>query len=118
MAQIKIEDETVVIHLSRAEKFGAFHGDLQFPRAAVRAARVVDEPFAEIQGLRCPGTRVPRVMALGTWRQRGGGREFVAVYRGERGIVFEVDPNVSSYQRVILSTTDPDGVRNLMAEAV
>jgi hypothetical protein len=117
MAQIKIEDETVVIRLSRAEKFGALHGDLRFPRSAVRAARVVDKPFAEIRGCRCPGTGVPWVIALGTWRRRGGGRDFVAVYLGERGIVVEIDPNVSSYQRVILTIKDPDGIRNLLAAA-
>jgi len=117
MAQIKIEGETVVIHLSRAEKFGALRGDLHFPRSAVRVARVVDQPFAEIQGFRSPGTRVPGLMALGTWRRRGGERDFVAVYRGERGIVVEVDPDASSYLRVILSTKDPDGVRNLLAAA-
>jgi len=77
MAQIKIEDETVMIRLSRAEKFGALHGDLRFPLSAVRAARVVDKPFAEIQGLRSPGTRVPGIMALGTWRRRGGERDLL-----------------------------------------
>jgi len=45
------------------------------------------------------------------------GARFVAVYRGERGIVVEVDPNASSYLRMILSTKDPDGVRNLLAAA-
>lgn len=118
MAQIKIEAETVVVHLDPAEKFGALHGDLHFPRSAVRATRIVDTPFAEIQGVRSPGTRVPGIMALGTWRRRGGGRDFVAVYRGERGIVVEVDPNASSYLRVILSAKDPDGVRNLLATAM
>ena len=83
----------------------------------VRAARVVDKPFAEIQGFRSPGTRVPGIMALGTWRRPGGDRDFVAVYCGERGIVVEVDPKASSYRRVILSSKDPDGVRNLLAAA-
>jgi hypothetical protein len=117
MAQIKIEDNTVVICLSRAEKFGALHGDLHFPRSAVMGARIVEKPFAEIQGFRSPGTRVPGIMALGTWRRRGGGRDFVAVYRGERGIVVEVDPNAASFQRVILSSKDPDGVRTLLTAA-
>jgi len=48
MAQIKIEGNTVVICLSRAEKFGALHGDLHFPRSAVMGARIVEKPFAEI----------------------------------------------------------------------
>jgi len=117
MAELRFADKTVVVHLSRVEKFGALGGDLHFPRSAVRAARVVDKPFAEIQGFRSPGTRVPGIMALGTWRRPGGDRDFVAVYCGERGIVVEVDPKASSYRRVILSTKDPDGVRNLLAAA-
>jgi hypothetical protein len=64
-----------------------------------------------------PRHGVPGVIALGTWRRRGGGRDFVAVYLGERGIVVEIDPNVSSYQRVILTTKDPNGIRNLLAAA-
>ena len=34
MAQVRIEDKTVAIHFSRAEKFGALRGDLHFPRSA------------------------------------------------------------------------------------
>jgi hypothetical protein len=71
---------------------------------------------AEIQGIRAPGTRVPGVIALGTWRRRGE-RDFVAVHRGDRGVVIEVDSDQAKYQRVILSTTDPDGVRNLLKAA-
>jgi hypothetical protein len=37
---------------------------------------------------------------------------------GERGIVVEVDPNAASFQRVILSSKDPDGVRTLLTAAV
>jgi hypothetical protein len=38
-------------------------------------------------------------------------RDFVCVYRGQRGVVVDVDPRGAAYQRVILSSSDPDGVR-------
>ncbi len=116
MAEIRIEDEQVSIHLNFAEKIGALHGDLHFPVSAVRAVRVVDKPFNEIEGIRSPGTGVPGVIALGTYRAHGR-RDFVAVYRGERGIIIEIDADDTKYQRVILSAKDPDRLRSIVAPA-
>jgi hypothetical protein len=114
MAEVRVEGWQVSIHLSLAEKIGALHGDLHFPRSAILIVRVVDKPFREIEGIRSPGTGIPGVIALGTyWRARGR-RDFVAVYRGERGVVVEIDADQTKYRRVILSTKDPDGVRNLL----
>ena len=98
MAEIQVDNGQVSIHLSLAEKVGELHGDLHFPRSAVRSVRIVDKPFSEIEGIRSPGTGVPGVIALGTYRLRGR-RDFVAVYRGERGLVVEVDPDKTNYQR-------------------
>jgi hypothetical protein len=114
MAELRVEGGEIFVHLSLAEKIGALHKDLQFPRSAVRTVRVVDNPFGEIGGMRLPGTRVPGVMALGTWR-RGKGWDFVAVYRGQRGVVVEVDAHQVAYERIILSSKDPDGIRDLLA---
>jgi hypothetical protein len=115
MAEIRFEGGQVSIHLSFAEKIGALHGDLHFPVSAVRAVRVVDKPFCEIEGIRSPGTGVPGLIALGTYRAHGR-RDFVAVYRGERGVV-EIDADNTKYRRVILSAKDPDRVRNILASA-
>ena len=115
MADILVTAEQVSVQLSLAEKIGALHGDLHFPRSAVRMVRVADKPFGEIAGIRSPGTRIPGVMALGTWR-RSGGPDFVAVYRGERGIVVDLNANQTSYQRIILSAKHPDDIRNLLAK--
>jgi hypothetical protein len=116
MAEISVEDGQVVIHLGLAERIGALRKDFAFPRSAVRTVRVVDKPFGEISGMRLPGTRIPGVIALGTWRRREG-RDFVAVYRNTRGIVVEVDANQANYRRIILSSKDPDGVRDLLTAA-
>jgi hypothetical protein len=116
MAEIKVEGAQVSIHLSVAEKIGALHGDLHFPGSAVREVRVVDKPFYEISGIRSPGTGIPGVIALGTYRAHGR-RDFVAVYRGERGVVIEIEADNTNYRRVILSAKDPERVRNMLASA-
>jgi hypothetical protein len=116
MAEIQIVNGQVFIHLSFAEKIGALHGDLHFPESAVRAVRVVDRPFSEIEGIRAPGTGIPGVIALGTYRTRGR-QDFVAVYRGERGIVIEIDADNTKYPRVILSAKDPGHIRNMFPSA-
>jgi uncharacterized protein len=116
MAEVSVAGGQVSIQLSLGEKVGALHGDIRLPRAAVRAVRVVDRPFAEVRGFRSPGTRIPGFMALGTWR-RSRGPEFVAVYRGQRGVVLEVDASLGKYQRIIISTHDPDRICDLLAAA-
>jgi hypothetical protein len=116
MAEIEVKGGQVSIQLSLLERVGALKSDLCFPLSAVKSVRIVERPFGEIQGIRSPGTRVPAMMALGTWRRRGE-RDFVAVYRGQRGVVVEIDANQTNYQRIILSTEDPDRVRKLLASA-
>jgi hypothetical protein len=45
MAEIRVEGDQISIQLSLAEKIGAFHGDLEFPRSAIRTVRVVEKPL-------------------------------------------------------------------------
>ena len=39
----------------------------------------VQQPFRELSGLRAPGTGLPGVIALGTWRGRGQ-KDFAALF--------------------------------------
>jgi hypothetical protein len=100
MAEIRIENGDVIVHLGLLEKAGALHGDVRIPRSAVTAVRVAENPFAEIKGIRFPGTGVPGLIALGTWRRKEA-REFVCVYRGQSGVVIELDSRFAPYKRVI-----------------
>ena len=43
----------------------------------------------ELRGLRAPGTGIPGVIALGTWRSKGA-KDFAAVYRGGPAVVVEL----------------------------
>ncbi|CAA9266840.1 MAG: FIG00665670: hypothetical protein [uncultured Acidimicrobiales bacterium] len=101
------DGDDVVVRLGWLEKVGAFHGDVRFPRSAVRDVRVVERPVSEVSGVRMPGTGLPGVIALGTWRRRGG-KDFVAIYRGRPGVVIDLDRAAAGFDRLIVSVDDPD----------
>jgi hypothetical protein len=107
MAELKVEGDEMVVELSGLEKAGAFHGDVRVPRSAVREVRKVDHAMGAVRGFRAPGTGLPGVIALGTWRRKGS-KDFVAAYRRGPGVVVELDG--AAYGRLIVSTDDPDAV--------
>ncbi len=81
MARLMREDRDLVLRLSPIEKLGGLHGDIRVPLEAVQDVSVRRQPFGELRGIRAPGTGLPRRIALGTWRYRGG-KDFAALYRG------------------------------------
>ena len=87
MATLVTDDGDLVLALSRREKLGAMHGDIRVPLSAVEEVTVTDKPFGALQGQRAPGTGIPRVIALGTWRRSRREKGFAAVYRGTPGVV-------------------------------
>ncbi len=113
MAMIEIDSDEVVVRLSGWEKVGAFHGDLRFPRSAIRVVRTVENPFAELRGIRAPGTGFPRLIALGTWRRRGA-KDFAAVYGRGRGVAIDLAEG-QPYRRVVVSSDDPERVCSLLS---
>src|ERR1700728_3124139 len=51
MAELKIDGDELVLHLTTAEKVEGAHGDLRTPRSAVRAVEVIEDAHREA-GLR------------------------------------------------------------------
>ena len=103
MATLRHEGDELVVRLNDLEKAGAVHGDVRVPASAVRVVRVTETPFRELRGLRAPGTGIPAVIALGTWRGRFG-KDFAAVYRGGPAVIVELEG--SSWQRLLVSEHD------------
>ena len=93
MATLLTDNGELVLSLSRREKLGALHGDIRVPLSAVEEVLVTDKPFGALHGVRSPGTGIPRVIALGTWRtkrKQNGRRKvkgFAAVYLRRPGVV-------------------------------
>lgn len=114
MAAVALDGPEVVVRLSPMEKMGALHGDVRLPRAAVLAARVADAPMTEVRGLRMPGSALPWVVALGTWRRRGA-KDFVAVRHRHPGVVVELDPHQAGFSRLLVSVADPEETVRLLS---
>jgi hypothetical protein len=116
VATVDLQGDDVVVRLTPIEKLGALHGDVSVPRTAVRAVEVEPQPFSKLRGLRAPGTGWPGRIALGTWRKRGGKKDFVAVYRGRPAVILTLDDDVG-YDRLVISVDSPDEVRRALNAA-
>jgi hypothetical protein len=109
MARVGREGDELVVRLNDLEKAGALRGDVRVPLSAVRAVTVSERPFRDLRGIRAPGAGLPGVIALGTWRYRGG-KDFAALYRGGPALVVELDEG-APYRRLLVSAHDAVALR-------
>jgi hypothetical protein len=103
VATLEIDDSTVTVRLSVAEKLEAVHGDVTLPRTAVVDARAVDNGMAEVHGLRF-GTGLPGVIMVGTWRS--GDIVTFAVCHGRRPAVV-LDLAGHRFSRMVVTVDNP-----------
>ncbi|MBL7494899.1 hypothetical protein I6A84_23845 [Frankia sp. CNm7] len=106
MAKLKVAGGRVEVVLSQKERLAALRGDVSADLGEVAEIRVSARPFGELRGIRAPGAGFPGVIALGTWRHRGG-KDFVAVYRGRPAVVVELAPG-GEFGRFVVGVEDPD----------
>lgn len=85
MAELRIEDEELVLHLTGFERVAGLHRSIRVPVAAVTDVDVVDDPVRSVAGVRSPGLALPGYVKIGTWRGRGG-RRFVVARRDEPAV--------------------------------
>ena len=105
MASLLVDGDVVTVSLSVAEKVEALHGDVSVPRAAVLSARVVPDGMEEIHGLKMPGTGLPGVIMVGTWRD--GESVTFAVCHGRRpAVVLDLADQV--YDRIVVTVENPE----------
>jgi hypothetical protein len=112
MAKLLVTDDAVTVSLSVIEKAEALHGDVSVPRTAVVSARVVPDGLDEVHGLRMPGTGLPGVIMVGTWRDKQG--VTFAVCHGRRpAVVLELTGQ--HYDRLVVTVENPDDVAAALA---
>ncbi|HEY6877035.1 MAG TPA: hypothetical protein VI299_03410 [Polyangiales bacterium] len=111
MAELVIDHDDLVVHLSTLEKFGALHGHVRVSLTAVKQAWVATDPWRELRGYRAPGTGIPKVIMLGTTRGSFG-KDFCAVYGRKPALVIELA--AGEFNRLLISTPEP----NVLAERV
>lgn len=107
MANLLIDDEHVTVALSTAEKVAALHGNLTVPRSAIMRVTTVPDGMAEVHGLRAPGTGLPGVIMVGTWRTADA--VTFAVCHGRRPAVV-LDLNGQAYDRLVVTVDNPEEI--------
>ena len=112
MAKLLVNDDVVTVSLSAVEKAEALHVDVSVPRSAVASARVVPDGLDEVHGLRMPGTGLPGVIMVGTWRDKE--RVTFAVCHGRRpAVVLELTGQ--HYDRFVVTVENPGEVAAALA---
>ena len=110
MAELRVQDGDLVLHLTAAEKVEGVHGDLRAPLSAVRGVEILDDAHAPVgvhAGVKI-GTRLPGVVEVGTVQGRTK-RLFAAVHHDTpRGLRVRLEG--SSYDEWIVGCADPESV--------
>ena len=102
MAQLRMHNDRIEVHLTPAEKSLAFRADdLVVQRDDIRSATITDDPWVWIRGIRRRGTEIPLIVAVGVWKYHGG-TDFVIVKGKRQAVVLELA--AGEFTRIILST--------------
>ena len=102
MAQLRVHNDRIEVHLTPAEKTLALRSDdLVVQRDDIRSATVTDDPWVWIRGIRKRGSEIPLVVAVGVWKYHGG-TDFVIVKGKRQAVVLELA--AGEFTRIILST--------------
>jgi hypothetical protein len=101
VAALRIEQEHLTVELSFWEKLGALSRGVSCPLSAITSVTRVDHARSQVRGLRAPGTGLPGVIALGSFRGRRW-VDFAAAYRHDPGYVIESEGD--RFRRLVVSS--------------
>ncbi len=103
MVTLLLDSDRLEVVLSRAERTLARHsGNVVVSRADIVRATVTQDAWIWLRGVPSPGTYVPAVIAMGSWRS-GAGLDFALVRRRRPGVVIDLDGH-DRFERLVLTT--------------
>lgn len=98
-----LDSTRLEVVLSGTERALAFHkGNVVLPRETIAKVQLIDDPWTWLRGIQSPGTRLPGVVAMGTWKSVNGD-DFVIVRRRRPGVVIDLEGH-PEFERVVLTT--------------
>jgi hypothetical protein len=112
VAELVIDDDTVTIRMSPAEKAESLHRDLTVPRSAITGVRVASSGMDEVHGFKLVGSGIPGVMMVGSFKS-GAGSTFAVCHRNGPAIV--IDLTGEHYDRIVLTVDNPEQVASQLA---
>ena len=115
MADLVIDGDDLVVHLTPWQKVMAFHGDVRVPLSSVRRVDVPESKWLAMRGWRMAGTAIPGRVAFGT-RRHGDGYDFTAISRHHDEAV-RVEVNGHRFEQLLVSADDAPGLADRVAAA-
>lgn len=113
MAELVVDGEEIVLHLTTLEELASVHGDLRAPLTAVSSVEVLEDAHEPADvGFKLIGGRLPGTFEIGTF-SAGGQRIFAAVHHDTpRGLVITFDG--AHYDAWIVGCADPEAVQRAL----
>lgn len=103
MVTLLLDSTRLEVVLSLAERALSFRrANIAIERSTITKVQLTDDAWTWLRGFPSPGTHVPAVLAMGTWRSAGGD-DFVLIRRRRPGVVIDLEGH-PEFQRIILST--------------
>jgi hypothetical protein len=110
MAELVVEGDELVLHLSPVEKLESVHGDLRAPRSAIRSVQVLEDAHEPADRGVKVGERLPGRSEVAVIRT-GSEKLFAAVHHDTpRGL--RIDFDGADYDAWIVGAGDPEGLKS------
>lgn len=114
MAELSVEGDELVLHLSRGEKLEAVHGDLRAPRSAVRSVEVLEDAHEPADhGLKV-GERLPGYSEVAV--VHSGGEKLFAVVHHDTPRGVRIDFTGTDYDAWIVGSADPEALKSAIEQ--
>jgi hypothetical protein len=100
VAELIVDDENLVVHLTLGEKVWGLHGDIRVRLSSIVSVAPDPKPWLGLRGWRMTGISFPGHAALGT-RRHGDGYDFCILHRDRPAI--RVDVASGRFSRFVVS---------------
>jgi hypothetical protein len=104
VAELIVDGENLVVHLTLGEKLWGFHGDIRVRLSSIVSVAPDPKPWLVLRGWRMTGVSFMGHAALGT-RRHGEGYDFCMLHRDRPAV--RVDVTQGRFSRFVISM--PEG---------
>lgn len=103
MVTLLLDSAQLEVVLSPIERALSFRSaGVRVDRSAIVKVQLTDDAWTWLRGVRAPGTHIPGVLAIGTWRSTGA-TDFAIIRRHRPAVVIDLDGH-PEFQRIVLTT--------------
>jgi len=104
MVTLLLDSTRLEVVLSVTERALSLHREnVLIERAAITKVQLTDDAWTWLRGVASPGTHLPGLVAMGTWKSAGGD-DFAVIRRRRPAVVIDLSGH-PRFERVVLTTS-------------